>query len=186
MKCFAIWVISQLTKRKPAACSLSENHTLFKIVFYVLQRYERFRMAKHMQICVMWVYSLLYDAASWTFFKKNPSWYIPKPSGWGGCKCWQEGCAIDWNNTIDVDVDVDGYYIVALAASFVGLFFELNSSDCIRILKSTFWISCFARMRCFWFKFFNSVTISSPVSSTDANLLMTWSALNSSASILDF
>ena len=66
-------------------------------------------------------------------------------------------------------------------------------SDCIWILKSTFWISCFARRRCFWFKVFNSVTVSSPkishsplISSADANLLITWSALNSSSSISDF
>ena len=49
-----------------------------------------------------------------------------------------EGCAIDWNDTTDVDVDIDGYCIVVLAASSVGLSFESNSSDCIRILKSTF------------------------------------------------
>ena len=39
---------------------------------------------KHMQTCVMWVYSLLYDAASWTSFIKNPSGFMPKPSEWGG------------------------------------------------------------------------------------------------------
>ena len=80
-----------------------------------------------------------------------------------------------------------------LAASSVVLSFELNSSGCIRILKSTFLISCFARTRCFWFKIFNSVAISSPkishlplFSSADASLLITWSALNYYSSILDF
>ena len=74
----------------------------------------------------------------------------------------------------------------------VGLSFKSNSSDRIRILKSTFWISCFARRRCFWFKVFNAVAISSPkishsplLLSVDANLLITWSALNSSSSISD-
>ena len=57
--------------------------------------------------------------------------------------------AIDWNNATDVDVDVDGDCIVVLGASSVGLSLESNSSDCIRILKNTFCISCFARRCCF-------------------------------------
>ena len=53
------------TCRQPAACSLTENNIL------------------------------LYDAASWTSFIKNPSGFMPKLSEWGS-----------WNDTNDVDVDV--------------------------------------------------------------------------------
>ena len=77
------------TCRQPAACSLTENNTLLESVSYVLQCYQWFEIAKHMQTCITWVYSLFYDAASWTFFIKNPSiwmrrleWLIRRLCNW--------------------------------------------------------------------------------------------------------
>ena len=58
---------------QPAACSLTGNNTLFQSVFYVLQWYQWFQIVKHMQTCLMWVYSPLYDVASWTSFIKIPA-----------------------------------------------------------------------------------------------------------------
>lgn len=86
---------------------------------------------------------LVYDAVSWTCFINNSNGFVSTSSEWYGWKGWWWGYTFRWSGSPREKSsweEVEGCCVVIV----FGLAFKLDCRACIRILKITFWISCFA------------------------------------------